>query len=769
MSTDHRTRTPASTSLVDALFDEPGAARCLVDEADVVVRVNADLCRYASLGHERALGAAIAEVLPVPPALVRGLFARARAGQRVMVPRHAQRVDGREARWEGDVAPVDLDGEAGLLVTLREIAAAPEPRAAAFDGADELEDRLRDFVRVAPFPVMLHTDGGDVLEVSRGWTAVTGYTVEDLPTLDRWTELAYGAEGPDVRALIAAVYSGDAPVRGGELTIRTHRGERRTLLFSAAPLGTVRGRRIGVSMAVDVTERARAEAALRASERRYRDLVELSPDATFVTRGDRIELVNAAALALFGARAPRELLDRSPYDFFPPDYHATMRARIASLREHGGQTERIETTIVRLDGGERQVDVAAAAVDDGDARSILVVLRDITDRKAAERALRESEERAHARTLELKAVLDAVPVPVLITRDPDAMHIESNAAGRALLGLPTGANASYAVPESERPAYVPMRDGRQLPLDDMPMQAAARFGRFVEGLEIDVRRGDGEVRHIVANARPLLGPDGERQGAVGAFADITERKRAEEALREADRRKTTFLAVLSHELRNPLAPILNALTLLERAPSGSPKAARALDVLRRQARHMTTLVDDLLDRSRIDHGKISLDRETLDARQVVDHAASDVRPSFDERGVALDVDLEGAPAPVWVDADATRLAQLVTNLLTNARKFTAAGGLVRVGVAVAGGACEIRVSDDGEGIDPAALDTIFEPFAQASRAHGAAGGGLGIGLSLVRSLAELHGGSAHAESEGPGRGASFVVRLPLAPPPATAR
>ncbi len=282
----------------------------------------------------------------------------------------------------------------------------------------------------------------------------------------------------------------------------------------------------------------------------------------------------------------------------------------------------------------------------------------------------------------------------------------------------------------------------------------------------------GEYRWFSDSRKLVRNERGEPVALVGVSRDITDQKRAEEerlraeeAVREADRRKTEFLAVLSHELRNPLAPIRNAAVILERAPPGSEAAARALEVLQRQTEQLSRLVDDLLDISRITHGKIEVQLRHLDARELVQRAFADAKPLFDRRGVRLT--FEAPEAPLWVNADAARLSQIVGNLLNNALKFTPPGGSVHVEVTRGDDTCVIGVRDTGQGIDPMDLDRIFDPFWQAERTRRGQGG-LGLGLALVRQLAARHGGSARAESEGLGKGARFVVQLPLASAPAQA-
>ena len=254
---------------------------------------------------------------------------------------------------------------------------------------------------------------------------------------------------------------------------------------------------------------------------------------------------------------------------------------------------------------------------------------------------------------------------------------------------------------------------------------------------------------------------------IAVIEDVTDRKRAELALREADRRKSEFLGMLSHELRNPLAPIRTSLHLLDRAPPGSTQAWRAREVLGRQVAHLTRLVDDLLDVTRISRGKVELRRAPLDLAAVVRRACDDHRALLEADGLALAV--HAPAAPLRVHGDEARLAQIVGNLLLNARKFTPQGGRVDVTVERRGDAARLSVRDTGAGIQPDILAQLFEPFLQAKQTLARSEGGLGLGLALVRGLAELHGGSAHAASAGPGRGSEFTVELPLAPAAPDAR
>jgi signal transduction histidine kinase len=236
-------------------------------------------------------------------------------------------------------------------------------------------------------------------------------------------------------------------------------------------------------------------------------------------------------------------------------------------------------------------------------------------------------------------------------------------------------------------------------------------------------------------------------------------REANERLQEADRRKDEFLGMLSHELRNPLAPIRNAAYILEHAQPGSDQTRRAQAIIERQTEHLTRLVDDLLDVTRIARGKMELRRSRLDLRETVSRVAEDFRLLLEDRGIAFRVALPATKA--WADVDPTRITQVLGNLLHNAAKFTHRGDEVTLSLQLAGPDAELRVRDTGAGIEPALLSRLFDPFVQGERTRARSDGGLGLGLALVKGIAELHGGTARAESPGAGLGATFVVRIPL--------
>jgi CheY-like chemotaxis protein len=261
-------------------------------------------------------------------------------------------------------------------------------------------------------------------------------------------------------------------------------------------------------------------------------------------------------------------------------------------------------------------------------------------------------------------------------------------------------------------------------------------------------------------ARVIRDASGKPRRMIGVMWDVTERKQAAEALQEADRRKDEFLAMLAHELRNPLAAVSNALRILKHPGASNADADRARAVMERQVQHLARLVDDLLDVSRIMRGHIELRKESIDLATVIGRALESVQPIIDGHGHSLDVTLPSEP--VWLEGDLVRLAQVFSNLLANAAKFTEGRGRIRLAASVESGETRVSVRDIGIGIAPEVLPHIFDLFVQADQSIARSRGGLGIGLTIARRLVEMHGGRIAAFSAGQGRGSEFVVHLPIA-------
>lgn len=284
--------------------------------------------------------------------------------------------------------------------------------------------------------------------------------------------------------------------------------------------------------------------------------------------------------------------------------------------------------------------------------------------------------------------------------------------------------------------------------------------------ECRIRRADGPVRWIWACGKSLNDVRGRPTRMFGVVSDITERKQAEIELRDSARRKDEFLAMLAHELRNPLAPVRNAVEILKHVHTDSSRIPWCTDIIDRQVTHLTRLVDDLMDVSRISRGLTELKKETLEIRDFIQPAIETSMPLIDARRQKFAITLP--PEPLWVEGDRIRLTQVVSNLINNAAKYTEEGGQIGLSVEPSGKTVCIRVSDNGCGIDPADLSNLFDLFYQADRNLDRSQGGLGIGLSIVSNLVEMHGGDVQASSSGRGKGSEFVIRLPRVIPCETA-
>ncbi len=296
----------------------------------------------------------------------------------------------------------------------------------------------------------------------------------------------------------------------------------------------------------------------------------------------------------------------------------------------------------------------------------------------------------------------------------------------------------------------------------------ALAGEKNAGGEVSLSRGRETPRQL---RLWVAAPAGAERLILLAFDDVTELRvkdarlaSTEEALREASQRKDEFLAALSHELRNPLAPILNSIYVLAHVEPGSEQAHNAQTIIQRQVAHLMHLIDELLDVTRITRGRISLQRRRVELGDLVRRIVEDYVAPFETCGIRLESCVE--PGESWVDADPVRLTQVFTNLLSNAQKFTPRGGNVVVTLRRKGPRVAVLVRDTGVGIAPEVLRHLFEPFAQAPQTVARVQGGLGLGLAMAKGLVELHGGTVAAESKGPGRGSEFTVWMPLAPAPA---
>jgi len=489
----------------------------------------------------------------------------------------------------------------------------------------------------------------------------------------------------------------------------------------------------------------------------------------------REQLVEQSLFSAFPA-APEDADD--PHSNGALALRSSLAQVIASGEPQSLTTQRYPVRSIRPDGSvvfvERFWSVTNTPIFAADGKLLCIhhASIEVTGRKRTEEALLLSrrEAVAAARQAEtgrarLGAVLQAAPVGIVLA-DAHGKVLDANTAHDALWGRHCSAGDAPLDFSEWRGWWADgsARHGQALAAGEWPLAAALRGEPSAHHLiEIETFDPARSRRVVVCSAAPVLGPDGRVDAAVVVLLDMTERLRAESALRDADRRKDEFLAMLAHELRNPLAPIMAAAELLVQGPAAPAVVKQASGVIGRQARHLAGLVDDLLDVSRVARGLAVIDKSPLELGAVIAEAVEQVQPLLASRGHQLELALQAPPLAVC--GDAKRLVQVVANLLNNAAKYTPPGGRIRLAATAGAGQARLVVSDNGIGMSRELIGRAFELFAQAERNADRAQGGLGIGLAVVRRLVELHGGEIGVRSAGPGQGSTFTVTLPLAPAP----
>ena len=637
--------------------------------------------------------------------------------------------------------------ELGLMIG-RQLALAIERKRAEIALRDS-ERRFREMIDGLPMAIYTTATDGRLTHFNPAAVDFAGRT----PALgqDRWCVCAkfYAADGTPIRgddSLMATAVREGRAIRGGEIIAERPDGSRRWFTPYPTPLHDATGRVVGgINVLVDITERKQAEQALA----HFAAIVSSSSDAIVSkTLAGVVTSWNASAERMFGYTA-QEMVGQPILRLIPPERHAEEDHILACLRA-GERIERYETVRVTKDGRRIEVELTISPIKDraGNLIGASKIARDITERKRA-------EERVAAQARQLALITDTAPV-FIAHCDTEARFKFVNQAYAARFGWrPQDCVGKRIADVVGEPAYAAFRPYVDTVLRGEPVQ-----------FDIEVPYDAVGPRFMHCSYVPEF-DGGKVVGWVAAVIDITDRRRVEQALRlseeklrETDRRKDEFLAMLAHELRNPLAPITNAVCLLRR-DQGDPAQQQAREIIERQTHRLARLVDDLLEVARITSGRIRLQLERVKLTDIVQRAVETVRPLIEHHRHTLAVTLP--PTPVWLHCDPARIEQALVNLMNNAAKYTDDGGRIDVNGRVDGGEVLLSVRDNGMGIESELLTRVFDLFTQATRSLDRSHGGLGIGLSLVRRLVTMHGGSVEVTSA-VGRGSEFVIRLPTAAP-----
>jgi PAS domain S-box-containing protein len=593
--------------------------------------------------------------------------------------------------------------------------------------AEASEERLRHFMENSPAAVFVKDDAGRYVYMNAAAEAVVGVPDWQGKTDE---ELLPPATAREVRAYDARILESQAPAEF-ELKI----GERQ-FHSTKFPLRDAGGRLLVGAVSMDVTEQARAAEELRRQREELRIVTDtMSAGVVRVSVDLKYVWVNRVFASWVG-KPPGEIIGRPVGEVIGErDWHDLRPYVERTLR---GERVEYERRAQFADGERWIYSVMEPTRDErGAPNGLVAVVSDIQSRKESEAALTSARE-------QLQLVADSIPAAVaLCGRDLRYVWI----------------NRRYAEWIGMAPQEVVGRAIAEVIGEDTLDMIRPYVERVLAGEQVEYERltrlpglGERWVRNHFAPTR-----DGSGWIAVGT--DIQDHKLMEETLRQAERRKDEFLATLAHELRNPLAPIRNAVAILGKKDALDPELSWSREVIERQVDQMSRLIDDLLDIARIAAGKLLIRKERLPLERAIDMALETSRPYINAAGHSLSVLLPSER--VTVEADPARLAQAFSNLLNNAARYTERHGEIALTAEVERDEVVVSVQDNGIGFRPEVAERLFEPFSQFTRSNERSHGGLGIGLSLVHGIVALHGGSVEARSRGPGQGAEFVVRLPL--------
>ena len=638
-----------------------------------------------------------------------------------------------------------------VVVFARALQTARDKAEQLADEYDQQRERLSVTLSSIGDAVMVADASGGVTYLNRlgerltGWThlGAAGMPVEQVfHIIDERTRQPI--ESPFTRAVRDGVTAGLA----NHTVLIARDGTERSIEDTAAPILDTNGQVAGAILIFrDVTERRTAERELAEARSHAETIVDTVPEPIVILDGSlRIVRANRSFYRAFNL-APIDVEGHGLQEIGTGEWNLPLLVeRIGDVHQTGAELNDLEVDVEFDVLGARIVLLNARRIHESVDRSHLVLLaiEDITDRRRMERKLSDSEER-------YRLVVEGATGFALVMLDLDGCVISWNIGAERLLGYTEseimGADFARFFTAEDRAAGVPQRE----------LDAAARFE---EGPDDNwLVRKDGSRFWASGATTALRDETGALRGFTKVVRDVTDRRRAHEAMQEADRRKDEFLATLAHELRNPLAPMRTALHLMQQ--NGPPNAdwQVARNVLERQTRQMTRLIDDLLEVSRISQGRMILQRQPIELNDVLQQAIETSRPLIERHRHRLIMNLPSQTA--MIHGDPARLTQVFANLLDNAAKYQDSGGLIELSAEVAGDQVLVSVRDDGIGLTPEQMTHIFEMFMQVESSMDRSQGGLGIGLSLVKRLVELHGGAVSVQSSGLGLGSTFLVNLPV--------
>jgi PAS domain S-box-containing protein len=529
-----------------------------------------------------------------------------------------------------------------------------------------------------------------------------------------------------------------------EYRMRHRSGEYRWVLGRALPIRNEAGEiERWMGTCTDIHKQKTAEEARLQTESKFQTIVHSNVIGIMQYHYDgSLSFANDKLLAMLGyTRQDFEQNGLSWRQMTPPEWAAADVKALEELRSTGS-AELFEKEYFRKDGSRLPVLMGAANLTGSKDEGIACVL-DISESKKAQQALQESES-------QFRMLAENIPQLAWMAHSDGSIFWYNN-RWFEYTGTTLEEMQGWGWTRVHHPDYVEA--------------VKAKYHRNIVEQQttwedtFPLLSANGEYRWFLSRALPIRDPDGRIVRWFGTNTDVTDQRHAEEALQEDNRRKDDFLAMLAHELRNPLAPISTAAQLLKLGRRDEGSIKRSSDIIIRQVQHMTDLVDDLLDVSRVTRGLVAIEKEKVDIKSMINGAIEQARPLIESRNHMLSIRLPAENPLVF--GDRTRLIQVVTNLLNNAAKYTPQGGEIRLCMDLKDAEVRILVSDNGTGIDASLLPHIFDLFSQAERTPDRSQGGLGLGLALVKSIAALHGGSITAKSDGLGKGSTFTLTLPV--------